>query len=241
MARLCLCVNKAAQFRNMLRQKEPDPVAVAVAAEMAGIEGIVVQFREDRQDVNDRDVSLLKELVKSHLNLAIPMNDEMVKKAIHLLPDMVTLLPQENREQPVGPGDSVDVEANGEYLEDLIAALRANNIVVSILTAADPQQIRAAARVGADYVQLNTAGFVALEDLSAMSEQIERFRALSASANKLGLGVSAGRGLSYQNINELASIPMIEELNVGSAILSRSLMVGLERSIQNMKSLIGGK
>lgn len=238
MARLCLCVNQVASIRNQNRAKEPDPVVIAVAAELAGIDGIMVQLREEQSDITDRDVTLLKEVVKTHLNIAIPLNDEMVRKTIHLLPDMVTLLPQQNMEKPLKASDSLDTEANLEYLEDITAALRANSIVVSVLVAPDPQQIRAAARAGVDYVQLNTAGFAALEDLGSMAEQIERLRAITAAANKLGMGVASGRNLHYQNIREVASIPMIEELNIGRAILARSLLTGLDRAIQNMKSLM---
>ncbi|MBN2356034.1 pyridoxine 5'-phosphate synthase [candidate division KSB1 bacterium] len=238
MARLCLCVNQIAFLRTMYRQKEPDPVAVAVAAEMAGIDGIMVQLHEDRFDINDRDLSLLKELVKTHLNLAIPLSDEMVKKAIHLLPDMVTLLPQASKEAPQVAVHSLDVEASLEYLEDITAALRANNIVVSVLAAPDAQQIRAAARAGVDYIQLNTANLSTLEDLSSLMEQIERLRTVAVAANKLGLGVAAGRGLSYQIIREIGAIPIIEEVNVGKAILSRAFLIGLDRAIQSMKALI---
>ncbi len=234
MPRLCLCVNQVAQLRNISRKKEPDPLQVAMAAELAGIDGIVVQLREDRSDISDRDLRLLKEVVKSHLNLAIPMQEEMVKKALQLLPDMVTLLPVL---QP-GEGDehSMNVEGNLDYFEEIAAALRANNIVVSALVAADPAQIRAAARAGADYVQFNTTAFSSVEDLGTLTEQLERLRAVASAANKLGLGVAAGRGLGYQHIRDIAGIPLIEEVNVGRSILARSMLVGVERAVTTMKN-----
>ncbi len=238
MTRLCLCVNQIAFLRNVFRQRESDPVAVAIAAELAGIDGIVVQLCEDRSDINDRDLSLLKELVKTHLNLAIPLNDEMVKKAIHLLPDMVTLLPQEVKGTPFSPTHSLNIEENLEYVEDITVALRANNIVVSALVAPEAQQIRAAGRVGLDYVQLNTSHLALVEDLSSLSEQIERLRAIATAANKLGLGVAAGRGLNFQIVREISTIPLIEELNVGKALLARSFLVGLDRAVQSMKALL---
>lgn len=234
MARLCLCVNYAARLRNLNRKKEPDPVAVAVAAELAGIDGLVVQLREDRSDVSDRDLMVLKEVVKTHLNLAIPLQEEMVKRAIQVLPDMVTLLPL--TEATEGDETSLDVEANLDYVEEVAAALRANNVVVSALVPPDPQQIRAAARAGVDYVQLNTMPLAAVEDLGTMTEQVERIRAVAAAANKLGIGVSAGRGLHYQNVRDIAAIPMIEEINIGRAILSRSVLMGVERAIAVMKT-----
>jgi pyridoxine 5-phosphate synthase len=234
MPRLCLCVNQVAQLRNLNRKKEPDPLQVAMAAELAGIDGIVVQLREDRADISDRDLRVLKEVVKSHLNLAIPLHEETVKKALQLLPDMVTLLPVLGANE--GEEVSLDVEANLDYFEEVAAALRAHNIVVAALVAVDPAQIRAAARAGADYIQFNTTSLAAVEDLGTLTEQLERLRAAAAAANKLGLGVAAGRGLGYQNLRDIAAIPLIEEINIGRAILARAMLVGVERAITIMKN-----
>jgi pyridoxine 5-phosphate synthase len=236
MARLCLCVNQVAQLRRLNRKKEPDPVNVALAAEIAGIDGIVVQLGQPLSDVSDRDLTVLKEVVKTHLNLAIPMNEEMVKKAIQILPDMATLLPVDE-----GDATSLDVEANLEYLEEVAATLRANNIVVNALIAPESNQVRAAARAGMDYVQLNTFPFSLVDDLGTMTEQIEKIRSVALAAHKLGLGVSAGRGLSYQNAREIGSIDVIEECNVGKAIISRSLLVGIDRAVIHFKSQLIGK
>ena len=236
MARLCLCVNYAARLRNLNRKREPDPVAVAMAAELAGIDGIVVQLRQDRSDISDRDLMVLKEVVRTHLNLVVPLEEEMVKRAIHVLPDMVTLLPATEEKQ--GDEVSLDVEKNMDYMEEVAAALRANNVVVSALVPPDPQQIRAAARAGVDYIQLNTMPLSAVEDLGTMTEKVERLRAVAAAANKLGIGVAAGRGLHYQNLRDIAAIPMIEEINVGRAILSRAVMMGIDRAIASMKTLL---
>ncbi len=236
MARLCLCVNQVAQLRRLNKKKEPDPVNVALAAEIAGIDGIVVQLGQTHADVSDRDLTVLKEVVKTHLNLAIPMTEEMVKKAIQVLPDMVTLLPVDEEEAA-----SLDIEANLEYLEEVAATLRANNIVVNALIAPESNQVRAAARAGMDYVQLNTFPFSLVDDLGTMTEQIEKIRSVALAAHKLGLGVSAGRGLSYQNAREIGSIDVIEECNVGKAIISRSLLVGIDRAVIHFKSQLIGK
>lgn len=234
MARLCLCVNHVARLRNLNRKREPDPVQVAIAAELAGIDGIVVQLREERTDITDRDLRILKEVVKSHLNLAIPLREEMIKKAVEVLPDMVTLLPvvqgAEGDELPL------DVEGSLDYFEEAAAALRAHNIVVSALIAPDPAQIRAAARAGADYVQFNTTTLAAAEDLGTLNEHVERLRAVAAAANKLGLGVAAGRGIDYQNMRDVAVIPLIEEINVGRSILARAMLGGVERAIAVMRT-----
>ncbi len=236
MARVCLCVNQVARLRNVNKNSQPDPAAIAIAAEIGGADGIVAMLREDRSDITDRDVSVLKEVVHSHLNLVIPLNDEMIKKCIQWLPDMVTLVPA-SRGEGKDEG-ALDVSNNLEYIEDVVTALRANNVVVNVLISADPQQVRSAARAGVDYVQLNTSVLSSIEDLGSMTEQLEKLRSVAMAANKLGLGVAAGRGLSYQNIRELADITLIEELNVGRAIISRALLVGMERAITDLKSLL---
>jgi pyridoxine 5-phosphate synthase len=236
MARLCLCINQVAQLRLLNKKREPDPVNVAIAAEIAGIDGIVVQLGQNRSDITDRDLMVLKEVVKTHFNLAIPLNEEMVKKAIQTLPDMVTLLPGVEDE-----ATSLDLEANLEFLEEVAATLRANNIVVNALVAPESNQVRAAARAGMDYVQFNTYPFSLIDDLGTMTEQIERIRSVALAAHKLGLGVSAGRGLSYQNTREIGGIDVIEECNVGKAIISRSLLVGIDRAIIHFKSQLISK
>jgi len=236
MARLCLCLNQVAQMRQFNKTREPDPVNVAIAAEIAGIDGIVVQVSGNRSDITDRDLQILKEVVKSHFNLAVPLQEEMIQKAIHLLPDMVTLLPGGEDEAV-----SLDVEANFELIEEVAANLRAKSIVVNALIAPENHQVRAAARAGMDYVQVNTFPLSQIEDLGAMTEQVERIRSVALAAHKLGMGVSAGRRLSFQNIREIGGIEVIEECNVGRAIISRSLLTGIDRAIIHLKSQLLGK
>ncbi len=235
MARLCLCINQVAKFRNSLKKMEPDPVAVAIAAEIAGIDGIVAHLKEDRSDITDRDVSVLKEVVRSHFNLAIPMNDDMVKKALHWLPDMVTLVPATREENQA---ESLDVTSNLEYIEDVVTALRANNIVVNVLIEPDIQQLRAAARVRVDYVQLNCTPLKNIEDLGSMNDFIENLKSVAIAANKLGLGVSLGRGIDFQNLKEMNDVPYFEEFNIGKAIIARSVVVGVERAIQATRNIL---
>lgn len=235
MARLCLCINQVAKIRNDNKDRLPDPVAVAIAAELGGIDGIVAHLRDDRLDVTDRDVFVLKEVLQSHLNLAIPLKDEMVKKALRWLPDMVTLLPATDEEDL---NMSLDVSANLEYLEDVATALRANNIIVNVLVDPEPPQIRAAARARVDYVCLNSNPLGRVEDLGSMSEIIEKLRSVSIAANKLGLGVSVSRGLNLQTIKEVAGIEYIEELNVGRSLIARSLLVGVEKAVEQSMALV---
>ncbi len=235
MARLCLCLNHIAKIRNLRKGRNPDPVAAAIAAEMAGIDGVVVQLRDDRSDITDRDVTLLKQVVQSHLNLAIPLNDEMIKKAINWLPDMVTLLPSSGNDRMDA---SLDAPATLPYVEEAVKTLRANNIVVTVLIDPEASQIRAAARAQADYVQFSTSSLSTVEDLGSMSEMVEQLRSAAITAHKIGLGVSAGRGLNSQILRELADIQYIEEYNVGWAIISRSLLVGIEKAITDFKNVL---
>ena len=235
MARLCLCVNQVAKIRNLNKDKLPDPVSVAMAAELGGVDGIVAHLRDDRSDIDDRDVFVLKEVLQSHLNLAIPLNDEMIKKALKWLPDMVTLLPATDENNL---NLSLDVVSNLEYIEDAATALRANNIIVNVLVDPEPPQIRAAAKAGVDYINLNSNPLARVEDLGSMNDFIEKMRAVAIAANKLGLGISAGRGLNIQTIREVGRVEFIEELNVGRALIARSLLVGIEKSVEQTKALL---
>jgi pyridoxine 5-phosphate synthase len=235
MARLCVCVNQVGFVRNSNKRKDPDPVTAAIAAELAGIDGIIAHFKEDRSDLTDRDISVLKQVVQSHLNLAIPMNDDMVKKAIKVLPDMVTLVSSGYEHESEA---SLNVVENSEYLEDIVAALRANNIVASILIDPDMHQMRAVAKIGADYIQINTSSLAHVEDLNAMTDKVEQIRSVAMGANKLGLGISAGIGINHQTIRDLIDIPFIEEYNIGRSIFSRALLVGLDRGISYFHKII---
>lgn len=236
MVRLGVNVDHIATLREARKGKLPDPIAAAVLAEMAGAHGIVCHLREDRRHIKDKDLYLLKEIVKTHLNMEMAPTDEMVKIATEVVPDMVTLVP-ERREEVTTEG-GLDVISNFEYLQEAITILRANNIVVSLFIDPDINQIKAAVRVKADYVELHTGNYANAESLHRVSDEMERIRSMAVAANKLGLGVSAGHGLNYQNVREIASIPQVEELNIGHAIIARAAMTGLERAVKDMLDLM---
>jgi pyridoxine 5-phosphate synthase len=162
--------------------------------------------------------------------------DDMVKKAISVLPDMVTLVPE--RRQEVTTEGGLDVTANFEYLEAITSTLRANNIVVSFFIDPDIYQIKAVAKLGADYVELHTGAYANAQDLNKVVEELERIRSMAMAASKLGLGVSAGHGLNYQNVVDVAKIKEIEELNIGHSIISRAVLTGMERAVRDMIGLI---
>jgi pyridoxine 5-phosphate synthase len=236
MVRLGVNVDHVATLREARKGKLPDPVAAAVLAEMAGAHGIVCHLREDRRHIKDKDLYLLKEMVKNHLNMEMAPTDEMVKIATEVVPDMVTLVPERREELTTEGG--LDVAANFEYLQEAITILRANNIVVSLFIAPEINQIKAAARVKADYVELHTGAYAAAENLNTVADELEKIRSMALAAGKLGLGVSAGHGLNYQNVRGIAAIPQMEELNIGHAIIAKAVMVGMERAVREMLELI---
>lgn len=236
MVRLGVNIDHVATVREARKDRQPDPVAAAIVAEMAGADGIVCHLREDRRHIKDKDLYLLKEMVKTHLNLEMAATDQMVKIALEVVPDMVTLVP-ERREEITTEG-GLDVVKNQEYLEETIATLQNHNIIVSVFIDPDIQQIKAAARVRADYVELHTGAYAHAESLNVINDELEKLRSLAAAAAKLRLGVSAGHGLNYQNVREVAAIPEIEELNIGHAIVGRAIMVGMERAVRDMLALM---
>lgn len=232
MARLCLCINPIARIRAIKKGRNPDPVTAAVAAEAAGIDGIVA-YVDESGEISDRDVRLLKEVVQTHLNIAVPAEETMVRKAISWAPDMVTLLPQSYT------AGEESLEEQTPILQELVEQLRDSNIVVAQLIRPDPSAIRNAARLQVDYVQLDTSLFSGIDDLGTMADIVEQFRSSAIAAGKLGLGVSAGRKLTAPIARELAdAAELIEEYNVGWAIVSRAVLVGLEKAIADFRKNI---
>lgn len=236
MVRLGVNVDHVATVREARRGIEPDPVSAAVIAELAGADGIVCHLREDRRHIKDRDLSLLRQVVKTHLNLEMAATDEMVKKAINVLPDMVTLVPEKRQEITTEGG--LDAAGNFDYLEEVVSTLKANNIIVSLFIDPDIYQIKAAAKMAADYVELHTGSYANTDELNFVIEELDKIKSMAAAASKLGLGVSAGHGLNYQNVIDVAKIKQVEELNIGHSIISKAVLIGLERAVREMIVLI---
>ncbi len=236
MVRLGVNIDHVATIREARRGIDPDPIAAAVLCELAGADGIVCHLREDRRHIKDRDLSLLRQVVKTHLNMEMAATDELIKKAINILPDMVTLVPE--RRQEITTEGGLDVTANYDYLEEVVSTLRANNIVVSLFIDPDIYQIKAAAKMSADYVELHTGAYANTDEMNLIIEELEKLKSMAAAAAKLGLGVSAGHGLNYQNVIDVAKIKQVEELNIGHSIISRAVLVGMERAVREMADLV---
>jgi pyridoxine 5-phosphate synthase len=235
MASLGVNIDHIANVRQARRTVEPDPVSYALLAELGGADGITVHLREDRRHIQDRDVELLRATVRSRLNLEMAATAEMEAIACRLHPDMVTLVP-ERREEVTTEG-GLDVAGQVGPLAGMVERLQAAGIGVSLFVDADAAQLDACCAVGARWVELHT-GRYAEAGWQEQGAELERLRQGTALARSLGLRVNAGHGLTYQNVEPIAAIEGMEELNIGHTIVARALAVGLETAVRQMKALI---
>ena len=215
---------------------EPDPVEAAVAAEEAGADGITAHLREDRRHIQDRDIHRLKESLRTKLNLEMGNTLEILQIALAVKPHDVCLVP-ENRMEITTEG-GLDCVTNRAALAPTIVKLQANGTLVSLFIDPDPDQIRATAGLGAEFIELHTGAFANAAG-AARANELERLVEGAKLAHDLGLRVNAGHGLNYRNIRELFAVPHLEELNIGHAIISRALATGLPAAVAEMKSLCG--
>ena len=235
MASLGVNIDHIASVRQARRTVEPDPVTWALLAELGGADGITAHLREDRRHIQDRDVELLRATVRSRLNLEMAATAEMEAIALRLQPDMVTLVPE--RRQEVTTEGGLDVAGQLDSISGVVARLQAAGIGVSLFVDAEASQLEACARSGARWVELHTGGY-AEASWSEQPQQLARLVEGTQRARQLGLRVNAGHGLTYQNVEPVAAIEGIEELNIGHTIVARALAVGLEQAVRQMKALI---
>lgn len=231
-------IDHVATIRQARRTVEPDPVAAAVIAELAGADGITVHLREDRRHIQDRDVRLLRQTVRTHLNLEMAATDEMVAIALDIKPDYITLVP-ERREEITTEG-GLDIAGQISRMTDVVNTLQGAGIPVSLFIDANPRQIEASAQVKAKFIELHTGCYA-----EAKGEDQARELEILATGCKLaleaGLRVNAGHGLTYWNVYPVAAIEGMEELNIGHTIISRAVLVGLDQAVREMKQAINGK
>ncbi len=225
-------IDHIATLRQARRTVEPDPIAGAVIAELAGADGITVHLREDRRHIQERDVRLLRETVRTHLNLEMAPTDEMVTIALEIKPDYITLVP-ERREEVTTEG-GLDIVGQIERMTKVVGQLQDAGIPVSLFIDANPAQIEASARTKAVFVELHT-GCYADACTEQQDKELEVLSAGSKLALDAGLRVNAGHGLTYWNVYPVACIEGMEELNIGHTIISRAVLVGLERAVREMK------
>jgi pyridoxine 5-phosphate synthase len=235
MASLGVNIDHIANVRQARRTVEPDPVTYALLAELGGADGITVHLREDRRHIQDRDVELLRATVRSRLNLEMAATEEMEAIALRIRPDLVTLVPEKRQEVTTEGG--LDVAGQQDSLTELVGRLQAAGIAVSLFVDADAPQLEASAATGARWVELHT-GTYAEAGWSEQPRELARLNEGSFIARSLGLRVNAGHGLTYQNVEPVAAIEGMEELNIGHTIVARALAVGLEQAVREMKALV---
>jgi pyridoxine 5-phosphate synthase len=235
MASLGVNIDHIAHVRQARRTVEPDPVSYALLAELGGADGITVHLREDRRHIQDRDVELLRQTVRSRLNLEMAATAEMEAIALRIQPDMVTLVPEKREEVTTEGG--LDVAGQLASLSGLVERLQGAGIGVSLFVDAEPAQLLACQASGARWVELHTGTYA---EASWAQQPLELARLTEGSflARSLGLRVNAGHGLTYQNVEPVAAIDGMEELNIGHTIVARALAVGLEEAVRQMKALV---
>jgi len=236
MIHLGVNIDHVATVRQARRDVEPDPVAAAVICELAGAHGITVHLRGDRRHIQDRDLHLLREIVRTKLNLEMGATEEMIAIALEVKPDQVTLVPEKREELTTEGG--LDVASNVDGLADAVARLRAGEIPVSMFIEPDHDQIEASKQVGAAAIELHTGTYANARTEAAHAAELETLIVGGRQAAALGLRVHAGHGLTYRNIIPMKQIPKLHEVNIGHNIVARAVLVGLDRAVREMLELL---
>ena len=236
MTHLAINVDHVATVRNARGITEPDPVAAAAICELAGAAGIVVHLREDRRHINDRDVRLLRETIKTRMNLEMGANKEIIEIALNLKPDMVTLVPEKRQELTTEGG--LNVTGQKKKLAKTISMMSKAGIPVSLFIDPEAKQVKAAHAIGATYVELHTGRYCDATDEEERENEYQCIASAAEEAYQMGLRVNAGHGLDYQTTAKIAALDTIEELSIGHAIIARSVFVGLDQAVREMRGIV---
>jgi pyridoxine 5-phosphate synthase len=228
-------IDHVATLRQARRARYPDPVHAALAAEAAGADSITLHLREDRRHIQDRDVRALRGLLQTHMNLEMAVTDEMIALAREVRPSDCCFVP-ERREEITTEG-GLDVASQIGRMKEATAALSGEGVRVALFIDPDPRQIEAAARIGAPAIELHTGAYAEASG-SELAVELERLRVGARQGTALGLEVHAGHGLHYHNVQPVAAILEIVELNIGHAIIARAVFDGLRAAVGDMKSLM---
>jgi pyridoxine 5-phosphate synthase len=235
--RLYVNIDHVATVRQARRTDEPDPVRAAVLAELGGADGITVHLREDRRHIQDRDLRILMETVRTGVNLELAASSEVLAIACHLRPMQVTLVPEKREEVTteggLALGEARQLESAKRALEQLTKA----GIRTSLFIDPDDAAIRASVDLGVDAIELHTGEYANARG-EARTAQLERINRGASLARKLSLAVHAGHGLTYENVHPIAAIPEIEELNIGHSIVSRAVFTGMEAAVRDMAEIV---
>ncbi|HOH27526.1 MAG TPA: pyridoxine 5'-phosphate synthase [Syntrophorhabdus sp.] len=236
MGSLMVNIDHVATLREARGINYPEPVYAAGIAEMAGASGIIVHLREDRRHIKDRDVRLLREVVRTKLNLEMAATPEMVQIATNIKPDMVTLVPEKRQELTTEGG--LDVVGQSGKLRKTVESLRSAGIFVSLFIDPSEEQLVASQKIHADMIEIHTGTYSDAVNEKIKEEELKKIARSAMRAKELGLGVNAGHGLHYHNVKEVAAIREIDELSIGHSIIARAVFVGLDRAVRSMIELI---
>ena len=234
--KLAVNVDHIATIREARRHIIPEPVLAALLAEQAGAEGIVCHIRSDRRHIKERDLHLLKQTVKTKLNIEMAATDEMKHIAIDIKPDIVSLVPE--RDEEITTEGGLDVRSKESLLQAHILELKQANIRVSIFVDPDIEQIEACQRAGVDLIEINTGKYADLKSGDKRDQALEEIQQAARHGDGLGLEIHAGHGLDYFNVKPVAAIPEMKEFSIGFAIVARAAIVGIDRAVREMIALI---
>ncbi len=229
-------IDHIATLRNARGGLEPNLMQAAQICEKAGADGITVHLREDRRHTRDNDVTELKNILKTRLNLEMALTDEMQKIALKTLPENICLVPEKRQEVTTEGG--LDVASRIEFVSDFVRPLTNAGIVVSLFIDADENQVKAAAETGAQFIELHTGRYSEAYGTENEEFEMQNLKTAASLAAKLGLKVNAGHGLTYENVHRMKEIPELIELNIGHNIIARAVFDGLENAVKSMKELI---
>jgi pyridoxine 5-phosphate synthase len=232
MARLGVNIDHVATVRQARRVQQPDPVHAAVLAELGGADGITVHLRGDRRHIQDRDVQVLRQTVRTRLNIEIATTQEMTHLALTVKPNQVTLVPERREELTTEGG--LDAVLNSVQIRPMVKTLQDAGIDVSLFVDPELEQVKEAHKLDARAVELNTAAWSEAANDRAREAALRKLTDSARLGRKLGLAVHAGHGLDYQNVGPIAAMSELSELNIGHAIVARAMLVGMERAVREM-------
>jgi pyridoxine 5-phosphate synthase len=232
--RLAVNIDHIATLREARKAREPEPLAAALAAEMAGARGITVHLRGDRRHIKERDLQLLRQAIATKLNVEMAVTDDMAQVALQVRPDQVTLVPE--RPQELTTEGGLDVVAHASAVKDFTARMHEAGIRVSIFLDAESDQIRAAKSASADAVEINTGKYA--DATATVDRELSRIADCASLAHRQDLEVLAGHGLNYTNVQAITAIREIVELNIGHSIVARAAIVGMDRAVRDMVALL---
>ena len=236
MSGLAVKIDYVAALREARKSPFPDPVAAAVLAELAGADGVVVHLREDRRDISDRDVRILRQTIQSKLILEMASTTEMVGMAMDIKPDHVTLVPEKREEFSTGGG--LDLIVHKDEIREIVDTLQNSGIPVGILIDPEPEQLKQAHRTNAGIVEIHTGAYCEAKTTRTRHHAFLKIVDSVNLAHKLKLNVKAGRRLCYKSIKAFSGLVEIDEFSIGHSIVSRAVLTGMEKAVTEMIDLI---